>query len=204
MPPLRAYLHTPIRCTIALLMKTLRWQVVGLEELTTQSQQGILVCAWHDELALTTYFLKKHRVPATMVVSHHQDGQIIADILSDWGFLLLRGSTQSKGAITTAKQMLKDLKKPGHIIALTADGPTGPRHQMKPGAIKVARQCDAKILLLRASVQHCWRLQSWDRFIIPKPFSLAKIILAPTAVIQHEDGSIDIDAMSQALSNLEP
>ncbi len=193
---LRSWIHLLLRWLVSGLMKTLRWEVEGLDHLSLPHQQGMLLCGWHDELALSTYYLKIKDIKATMVVSQHQDGQIIADILTYWGFPLLRGSTQSKGALHVTKQMLKDLEKPGYIVALTSDGPRGPRHVMKSGALRIADQCGAKIQFIRAFPTRYWRLNSWDRFIIPKPFSKVIIIIDSGSIIKSNDGTIDIDAMT--------
>jgi len=172
-------------------MRTVRWNITGLNVLKDSCPQARLLCSWHGELALNTYMLKKSKIFCWLVVSQHHDGQIIANILEKWKFSLLRGSTNAKGAINTTKSMLSLLKKPNTIIGITADGPKGPRHQSKPGAIRIAQQCGATIILMRAHVSHCWQLNSWDRFVIPKPFSQIHITL--------QVASLPIDSKSKTI-----
>ena len=176
MPSKKILKNSMIRWMINTLMRTLRWQVKGLE-LLSPSDKSCLLVFWHDELALTTYCLHRNKITPWAVVSQHSDGQIIADILSSWQFRLLRGSTQSKGAVSASKKMLTLLQQPGNTVILTGDGPRGPRHQVKSGSIRIAQRSGADIILMRASAHRYWRLRSWDQFIIPKPFSRVDIIL---------------------------
>ena len=133
---------------------------------------SILYTFWHGEMLA---FLWPHRNQGVYIlVSEHKDGEIIARILAWMGYRLIRGST-SRGAGRALIGMVRALKA-GEDVAITPDGPRGPRHKFAPGAVIAAQRSGAAILPSAAHVDRFWQMSSWDGFIIPKPF--ARITIA--------------------------
>ena len=130
------------------------------------------VCVtWHGELLMTPqayrYIHKKH--PASAIISAHFDGSLIAGTLSLLQIRPLRGSTK-KGAKQVLLQAFKSIKS-GEEVLITPDGPRGPRHTMSDGAIGIALKSKLPIFVMNYTAKSYWQLNSWDNFVIPKPFT---------------------------------
>lgn len=105
---------------------------------------------------------------ATMI-SEHFDGEIIAKVISYFHFESIRGSSK-KGAVKVLKEAFKKVNE-GYDIAITPDGPRGPRYSIADGIVAIAQKKDMKIVACNFYADKFWRLKSWDGFLIPKPFS---------------------------------
>lgn len=103
------------------------------------------------------------------IISRHFDGEMIARILGYFHIKPLRGSS-SRGAKQVLLEAFRALKQ-GDDLLVTPDGPRGPRHQVSDGAIALSRRADIPVLCVNYLPQSYWQLKSWDRFIIPKPFT---------------------------------
>ncbi len=103
------------------------------------------------------------------MISEHFDGEIIAKIISFFGFSSIRGSS-SKGGARVLIEAIKTAKS-GEDIAITPDGPRGPRHSVADGIVALSQKTGAKIVVFNYQASKFWQLKSWDRFVIPKPFS---------------------------------
>ncbi len=110
---------------------------------------------------------KKH--PASAIISSHFDGSLIASTLNMLKIRPLRGSTK-KGARQVLLQAFKSIKS-GEEVLITPDGPRGPRHSMSDGAIGIALKSRLPIFVMNYKAEKYWQLKSWDKFVIPKPFS---------------------------------
>jgi hypothetical protein len=134
--------------------------------------QPVVLALWHGQM-LT--MLAHHRdIEAAILISEHRDGEIIARIARAFGQHAVRGST-SRGGSRALLALAGELRR-GRSVAVTPDGPRGPRHSFAPGALVAAQRAAAPVIALVAHVDRAWRLRSWDRFEIPKPF--ARITIA--------------------------
>lgn len=130
------------------------------------------VCVtWHGELFMTPqvyrHIHKRH--PASAIVSSHFDGGLIAGMLKFLNIRSLRGSSR-KGAKLVLLQAFKSIKS-GEEVLITPDGPRGPRHSMSDGAVGIALKSNLPIFVANFKASHYWQVKSWDKFVIPKPFS---------------------------------
>jgi lysophospholipid acyltransferase (LPLAT)-like uncharacterized protein len=107
-----------------------------------------------------------------VLVSQHFDGELIAQAAERLGYRTFRGSS-TRGGSEALEAMIRALQE-GHPLALTVDGPRGPRFRAKRGAIELARATGAPIYALHASPQRSWTMRSWDKFQVPKPFTLIR------------------------------
>ena len=133
-------------------------------------EQSIVVC-WHGELLMSPqayrYFHKKQL--ASGIISRHFDGEMIARALMYFSIVPLRGSS-SRGAKQVLLEAFRAVKK-GDDLLVTPDGPRGPRHTISDGAIALAHKAKAPVLTVNYVPTSYWQLGSWDKFVIPKPFS---------------------------------
>lgn len=137
--------------------------------------QPTVLALWHGQMLP---LLAHHRDEGVAVlVSEHRDGEIIARVVRAFGFATVRGSTSRSGA--RALLELAAVLRAGREVAVTPDGPRGPRHTFAPGALVAAHRAGAAVVGVAAHVDRVWRLGSWDAFEIPKPF--ARITVAYTA-----------------------
>lgn len=159
------------------LSRTWRYRTIGEERLTRlrDSKTPIVFTLWHGQMLPLLWHHRNQGV--AVLVSEHSDGEIIARILEWMGYALIRGST-SRGAGRALIGIVKTLKN-GNDVAITPDGPRGPRHKFAPGAVIAAHRADAPILPTVAHVDRYWQLSSWDGFVIPKPFARITVAYGP-------------------------
>jgi lysophospholipid acyltransferase (LPLAT)-like uncharacterized protein len=156
----------------------------------------VVMTLWHGEMLPLLYY-HRHRQIAVMV-SEHGDGEIIARILSAFGFRLVRGST-SRGAARALISVNRELEA-GFDVGITPDGPRGPSHSVAPGALLAAHRSGALILPLAASASAFWRLGSWDGFMIPKPFARVTIGYGEPLMVEAPS-SRDAGGQTELLAN---
>jgi len=129
------------------------------------------VCVtWHSELLMTPQAYREiHKTQAaSAIISSHFDGSLIAGTLALLKIRALRGSSK-KGARQVLLQAFKSIKA-GEEVLITPDGPRGPRHAMSDGAIGIALKSKLPIFVMNYTAKDYWQLNSWDKFVIPKPF----------------------------------
>ena len=116
-----------------------------------------------------------------ILISEHRDGELIARVAERLGYRTVRGST-SRGAARALMGVIRELQG-GTPVAFTPDGPRGPAGSFAPGTVVAAQRAGCPILPVAADASRAWRLRSWDRFMIPKPFARVTIAYAdPTSV----------------------
>jgi lysophospholipid acyltransferase (LPLAT)-like uncharacterized protein len=126
-----------------------------------------IYCFWHQcVLPCTVYF---QHSKAIILISRSFDGELIARTLEMFGFGAVRGSS-SRGA-REGLLGLKDVIGRGRTAIFTADGPRGPIYQTKMGPIKLAQMTGAPIGVFHLEPEHAWTMRSWDRFLVPRPFT---------------------------------
>ena len=138
-----------------------RWR--GLYE----AKQPHVFLLWHEALLP---LLWQHREQGiAIVVSEAREGRYLADFAAGLGYRSLYGSS-TRGGTRALLGAVRELRA-GRAVAFTPDGPRGPRRELKPGVIAAAQRGGAPVVPLHARSDRAWRLHSWDRFMIPKPFA---------------------------------
>ncbi len=150
---------------------TQRSEVCGEGTLQECRQRGehVILCAWHDQLLMMVTIY--HGPGAKILISRSRDGELIARTVSYFGQGSVRGSS-SRGGREAFREMLKFAELPVDL-AVTPDGPKGPRRQIKDGVIQMARISGRPIVPLNYVCSRGHRFQSWDRFLLPYPFARA-------------------------------
>jgi hypothetical protein len=155
-----------------------------------------IFCFWHQcVLPCTVYFRHSRTV---ILVSQSFDGELIARILKRFGLDAVRGSS-SRGAIKGVLGLGKVIQA-GRTTAFTADGPRGPIHQTKMGPIKLAQMTGAPISAFHLEPEHAWVMNSWDRFLVPKPFTRICVSWAQAPRVPADLASEDFEPMRQQLT----
>jgi lysophospholipid acyltransferase (LPLAT)-like uncharacterized protein len=160
--------------------RTLRYEVddrAGL--LAKQASESGIGAVWHNRLLIMPLVLKRffpHRQGAALI-SASRDGGWIAALVQRIGFDVVRGSSSRQGAI--AMLQLSDVLAGGRDVVITPDGPRGPVYVLGPGIVLLAQKSGAVVFPLHLEYSSCWRMKSWDRFILPRPFSKVRVILGP-------------------------
>ena len=152
--------------------KTSSWKYHGSDFLKklSQSERPILICVWHGFFIFPLNFLKNNYIETKIISSTHPDSMILAKVLNDYGFSLIKGSS-TRGSKNVIKEMMGALKKSNSILAITNDGPKGPPRIAKGGAIALAQKFNARIVFITGKSNNYIKLKTWDSFIIPKLFS---------------------------------
>lgn len=127
---------------------------------------------WHGSILMQPFVFRKIRGCNTFkaIISTHSDGESIAKMVEFLGVGSVRGSS-SKGGAKALIGAIKELKA-GTDIAITPDGPRGPIHSVANGIVAISAKTKAKILIFSYKASKFWQLNSWDKFIIPKPFGI--------------------------------
>jgi lysophospholipid acyltransferase (LPLAT)-like uncharacterized protein len=139
-----------------------------------RAERPFIFAGWHGQLLPLLWHHRERGV--LILISEHRDGEMVARAAESLGYGLIRGST-TRGADRALISLVRELKA-GHEVAITPDGPRGPAETFAPGALVAAQRSDSFILPVAASADRAWRLRSWDRFMIPKPF--ARVTIAYT------------------------
>ncbi|MDI2091266.1 lysophospholipid acyltransferase family protein [Commensalibacter oyaizuii] len=182
------------RAYLKLALKTTRWHFDVEAEaqtlLTCQNGQPALVACWHECLALSPRLWwwalpQNPNLQLYVLISRNNDGRLISKVVDPWRIWAVQGSSnkngQDKGGAKAFRELLAHTKA-GHLVAITPDGPRGPRHHLHEGLLKLALLSKTKIVPVGAYCR-CLRLKSWDQLIIPLPFGKGKMVCgSPIAV----------------------
>lgn len=169
----------------------------------TKKDQPVAMVLWHNRLFLAAEIVRRYRGgrPAYALVSASEDGAWLSAFFALAGLRTVRGSSSRLGR--EAASTLVDVLRQGHDIGITPDGPRGPCYEMKPGGVIVARRTRAPILLIGGEFSSAWRLRSWDRFYLPKPFSRVRMrceVVMPDALADRDAALADLRARLLALN----
>ena len=141
----------------------------------TKKDEPVAIILWHNRLFLSAEIVRRFRQgrPAYALVSASRDGAWLAAFFTLAGMRTVRGSSSRLGR--EAATALVEVLKAGHDVGITPDGPRGPCYEAKAGSVIVTRRAHAPALLIGGEFSSAWRLHSWDRFYIPKPFSRVRM-----------------------------
>jgi lysophospholipid acyltransferase (LPLAT)-like uncharacterized protein len=131
---------------------------------------AVLLCAWHQQFFPAIRHFERYRgYRPGIMISQSRDGEIVADVAKRVGWFPVRGSS-SKGGPRAMRLVIEALKKSG-LAAHIVDGPRGPAGRIKAGVIRIAHGTGAVIVPFYTSADRAWYFNSWDRFMLPKPFA---------------------------------
>jgi len=168
---------------LAVVGATLRFEVIAEEGVVpaTPPARGIF-CFWHRCTLAAGWYFRKFR--CSILISRSFDGELIARTLGLLGYGSVRGSSSRGGA--AGLMAMREVVARGEPVVFTADGPRGPIYQTKIGPVKLAAMTGEPMGCFYLLPEHAWALRSWDRFLVPLPFSRvvvswARAVTAPAA-----------------------
>ncbi len=186
------------KATLGILMRTLRFRTHGEDGVkrTRASGTPVLYVFWHGSLLPLVHHHRDQGI--TVLVSEHQDGEYITRILERNGFATARGSS-TRGAVKGLKALIR-AGRGGHDLAVTPDGPRGPRFEFKPGALLAARATGVAVVAIGVGVSREWQLRSWDRFSVPKPFAAVHLRYSTPRVIPRDSSDEEMARITQEVA----
>jgi hypothetical protein len=161
---------------LRLYTQTFRFSVENEKPWLTYLDQGgrVLLCTWHQQFfPMIRHFPRYRSYQPVLMTSQSRDGDMIAALAKYSGWHAIRGSS-SKGGHRALTAIIRALRQSRPAVVIV-DGPRGPIGSVKPGVIQMAITAQAAILPFYTSAQSAWYLNSWDRFMIPKPFTHVRI-----------------------------
>jgi lysophospholipid acyltransferase (LPLAT)-like uncharacterized protein len=184
---------------VKLLSRTYQYRLVDThnEQQAMHDYGSIVYASWHQRFFPGITFFAS-RKPIAIMISQSRDGEMIARVVDILGWKAVRGSS-SKGGMRALKE-IRQLTGQGYRIGHIVDGPQGPFSVVKSGLITIAQFAAAPIVPVIMSAQRCWVFNSWDRFMVPKPFSKVVIRFAPPIVVPRR---LDADAFEKLRQDVE-
>ena len=176
-------------------MRTLRYEIDDRAGVVGKpADQNYIGALWHNRLLIFPFVLRRffsNRHGAALI-SASRDGDLLADAITRFGFDVVRGSSSRLGA--SAILQLADVLASGGDVVITPDGPRGPAYELGPGIIYLAQKSRAAVLPVNMEYSSCWRLKSWDRFILPRPFAKICVIIGQPHRVRSTNTVDDFEA----------
>ncbi|HVO72600.1 MAG TPA: lysophospholipid acyltransferase family protein [Ignavibacteriaceae bacterium] len=166
-----------------------------LDELKRQNKNYI-VAFWHGTMLVPWYLHKNQNTVA--LISKSKDGDLLAKLLRKWNYTIVRGSSTEGGEV--ALGIMVDYAKNFKSIAVTPDGPKGPAHKLKAGAVVASKKSGVPLILLGIGIQKKKVLKSWDKFEIPMMFSCVHAVYSNPIFIE---AGLSYEETSKMISHCE-
>jgi lysophospholipid acyltransferase (LPLAT)-like uncharacterized protein len=189
-------------CLLRLWERTLRYEVDDragiLGKAVTENYIGVL---WHNRLLIFPLVLRRFfpQRQGAALISASRDGDLLAQAIRRFGYDVVRGSSSRLGA--SAILQLTEMLASGRDVVLTPDGPRGPVYELGSGVVFLARKSGAAVLPMNLEYSRCWRVGSWDRFIIPQPFSKVRVLINQPQHVKSTGTPDELEADRLALQN---
>lgn len=175
---------------------TLKFEVFGAEHLEVwRAGVPAVFVGWHGRLLPLLYLFRGHRI--VMLVSRHRDGEYLRRVGWGLGYDAVRGSS-SRGGAAALRELVRRVRS-GQSVAITPDGPRGPKERFKPGALQVARLTQAPVIPVLAGCQQAWWVEGWDSFMVPRPFATVRVAVGCPRVISRSAGVGELDEQARWL-----
>jgi lysophospholipid acyltransferase (LPLAT)-like uncharacterized protein len=169
---------------INLIFGTMKIRVLGFEAVQKLVESKKIIFAfWHSRILMVSYLYQGWG--AAIMVSQSKDGEIIAQILSRQGHQIVRGST-SRGGARAIAHIIRILKKEKCTGGITPDGPRGPRYKVQPGIITLGKKTGYPVVPISYSARKIKVFDSWDRFVLPAPFTSGTFIYGNPFLVPKE------------------
>ena len=182
--------------------RTLRYEVDDragiLAKPVGENYIGVL---WHNRLLIFPLVLRRFfpNRPGAALISASRDGDLLTDAIHRFGYEVIRGSSSRLGA--SAILQLAEVLGSGRDVVITPDGPRGPAYELGSGIVFLAQKSGAPVLPMNLEYSRCWRLRSWDRFIIPQPFSKVRVLISRPYRVKATNTQEEFEAERLALQN---
>jgi lysophospholipid acyltransferase (LPLAT)-like uncharacterized protein len=163
----------------------------------TVAQRPLIGSFWHACIIPATYMCRNLGV--RVMSSNSYDGEYMGRIIRKFGFVAVKGSS-SRNAVRALLGLRRALQD-GWSVAFTLDGPRGPRNKVKPGPVALARSSGVPLTMFHMAVDSAWVLNSWDRMMIPKPFSRVLMRFGKLIDVPRDAGDEELERYQQDLQD---
>ncbi|MGQ0543471.1 MAG: lysophospholipid acyltransferase family protein [Blastocatellia bacterium] len=182
---------------IRIIGSTIRFETNGWDNVEKIESGGKnpIYALWHDRIFLGTYFLRNRGI--LVITSQSFDGEYIARFLTRFGFGSIRGSS-TRGGVGALVEAIRQMKQ-GRSVAITVDGPKGPRYAAKDGAIILAKKTGNPVVPFIVETRNFWSLGSWDKLQIPRPFTRAEFIVGKPISVAPDATEIELESAKAEL-----
>ena len=180
---------------LQLWVRTLRYEIDDRAGVVGKpADQNYIGALWHNRLLIFPFVLRRFfsNRDGAALISASRDGDLLADAITRFGFDVVRGSSSRLGA--SAILQLTDVLASGGDVVITPDGPRGPAYELGPGIVYLAQKSGAAVVPINMEYSSCWRLKSWDRFILPRPFAKIRVIIGQPHRIRSTNTADDFEA----------
>jgi lysophospholipid acyltransferase (LPLAT)-like uncharacterized protein len=182
--------------------RTLRYEVDDRADVVgrpvTENHIGAF---WHNRLLIFPFVLRRffpNRHGAALI-SASRDGELFAEVVQRFGYDVVRGSSSRLGA--TAILQLTQVLASGRDVVITPDGPLGPVYELGPGIVFLAQRSGAAVVPMNLEYSHSWRLGTWDRFIVPRPFAKVRVLISRPHRVKSTTTPEEFESERLALQN---
>jgi len=183
---------------IHLIGSTLRMTVEDRGNVLDQPEHPpVIIAFWHNRTALMAYFYERYcreRIALTFI-SRSRDGQFMTDVAARFGIKAVRGSSSRHGT-SAMLAAIRAAIDPHIDLVITPDGPRGPRYQTRPGLIRLAQATQRPIVAVTYQLKWKRQLNSWDRFHVPLPFSICRLITSEPIFVPHNASDTELAAIT--------
>ncbi|MDB5370875.1 MAG: hypothetical protein JWP20_2433 [Roseomonas sp.] len=194
---------------LAFCYRTTRWSLVGEANILpyVKASKPLIVAFWHERLPMMPmlWTIVHAKYPETagwqphVLVSQHRDGRFIGNIVSRFRLVMIHGST-SRGGAAAMRALVRVLRE-GNPVIITPDGPRGPRRQANEGAAQIAGLSRIPVLPTAAATRRHRLLPSWDRMMLPLPFTRGVLVCGPVITVEAADAKAGAALIQQALTD---
>lgn len=209
MTPARRLVYAVGGPLLAGLVRLLWWtcrvdRVIGKEfaEAAIADDRAYVPCYWHRDILVCLMTLRgwiRRGFKAAIIISPSVDGEVPARIARAWGAEVVRGSAKRTGAL--AMRDMHQVMKRGVSIVTAADGPVGPPYYFKSGVLMTSRIGSAPMLPMGCAASSAWQFNTWDDFMVPKPFSRIVIAIGEPVEVPARASTEELEALRVALQN---
>ena len=206
LPAIQPALAWLVGSYLLIALRTTRWDVHGRNHLAPFAAGRVVIAAfWHERLALMPMLWMQAQVMQPtkaanihMLVSRHRDGRLIGSVLRRFGVQVVHGSS-SEGAMTAMRRTMALLKN-GQQIAITPDGPRGPRRVAASGVAQIAALSGVPVLPCSAQISRRRVLRSWDRMVLPLPFGRGVLVCEPPILVPRQGWEASLSMIGAAMT----
>jgi lysophospholipid acyltransferase (LPLAT)-like uncharacterized protein len=175
--------------------RTVRFRIAAPD---TKVEGPTIYVLWHGRLLSLAYLHRGQNVMS--LISRSADGEYISRIVEYWDYHSARGSS-SRGGTEALRELVKAVRS-GRSLAITPDGPRGPRQRMKPGVVVVAQLTGQPLVPVSVAASSAWWINSWDRFMIPRPFAKLTVRYGEPIYVPRNATEADVNEISERVESI--
>lgn len=190
---------------LRLLLSTCRINVIGLHFFTKAcSKNRCILMLWHNRLMILPEIVlfNAPQYIYRAVISNSRDGELLTILTHSYKIgRVLRVPHNAK--YKALSQMIKQLQQGGEVVVITPDGPRGPRYKLKQGLAVAGKESGAEIVPFSWSASSFWQLRTWDKLMIPKPFSRIEVRFGESILLGENELKSDLELLEKSLLDLD-